>query len=235
VLAIYLHHLFWHGLGSQRLVEAQRCSVWALRRDRKDTVMAQHITSFATTTIPKATKAEFLAALQPGDAIYCWGNAKISKIIEDIAEGPSHVLTAWRPWLSSPWLTIEATFPDLSKEGDSGVHAGLILDYVNGYDGNLVLTRRPSVSPAQIIVELSAGLAELGLSYNWQTEVSIAERKLLPWLKPVEKRNELYCSGLRQLMCRETVPYNVPGPDPATPEQCFTDPSTVAICALIKA
>jgi hypothetical protein len=186
---------------------------------------------FNTTLVPKVSKADFIAALQPGDAVYCWGNERISKIIEKVAGGPSHVLTAWHPWPSAPWLTLEATFPDLSNEGDSGVHTGLLLqDYINGYDGNLVLTRRPVVTPEQILAELNTGLAELGLSYNWKTEVSIAARKVIPFLKPIEENRQLFCSGLRQKMCLLTVPYDVPGPDPATPEQCYTDASTEAVC-----
>lgn len=186
---------------------------------------------FTTTSVPKVSKAEFIAALQPGDAVYCWGAAAISKAIEKVAGGPSHVLTAWLPWQSAPWLTLEATFPDLSNEGDSGVHAGLLLqNYINAYDGNLVLTRRPLVTPSQVEVELNTGLLELGLSYNWKTEVSIAARKVLPFLPPIEDNRQLYCSGLRQKMCLQTVPYDVPGPDPATPEQCYTDSSTEAVC-----
>ena len=185
---------------------------------------------FNTTLVPKVSRAEFIATLQPGDAVYCWGNEAISKAIEKVSGGPSHVLTAWHPWESAPWLTLEATFPDLSNEGDSGVHAGLLLqDYVNAYDGNLVLTRR-QVTPSQIETELNTGLLLLGLSYNWKTEVSIAARKVLPFLPPIEENRQLYCSGLRQKMCLLTVPYDVPGPDPATPEQCYTDVSTEALC-----
>jgi hypothetical protein len=190
--------------------------------------MAQAM-DFATTLVPKLTKAEFLSSVRQGDALYCWGRERISQIIENISGGPSHVLTAWQPWPGAPWLTLEATFPDLSREGDSGVHCGLLSDYLNGYDGNLVLTRRPAVSALQVEIEIEEGLKELGLSYNWTTEVSIAARKVLPFLPPIESNKTLYCSGLRQKMCLLTLPYNIHGPDPATPEQVYVDPSTLSV------
>lgn len=196
--------------------------------------MAQHITSFATTDLPKASKAEFLSSLRPGDAVYCWGTEEIGKIIEDLTGGPSHVLTAWWPWSSSPKLTIEATFPSQERQSASGVHAGLLMDYIDGYAGNLVLTRRPVVTPAQIVTEINTGLGLLDYNYNWQTEVSVALRKLIPFLPLVQEKHELYCSGLREVMCQNTVPYQKCGPYPNTPEQCFTDPTTEAICILMQ-
>ena len=189
---------------------------------------------FTTTNVPKVGRNEFVSALQPGDAVYCWGTEAISKIIEGLAGGPSHVLTVWRPsWASAPWLTVEATFPSLSHNSKSGVHVGMLADYLNAYPGNLVLTRR-AVSPTQVQVELNAALSLLDDNYNWTTEVSIAARKLIPWLPALESKTTLYCSGLRQVMCEETVPYKTYGPDPNTPEQCFQDVSTEAICVLMQ-
>jgi hypothetical protein len=191
--------------------------------------------NFATTAIPKVSKAAFDAALQPGDAIYCWGTEEISKLIEGIAGGPSHVLTIWRPgWPGSQWLTLESTFPDPSHISKSGVHVGMLYDYLTNYPGNLVLTRRPSVTQEQIDLELTTGLGLLDDNYNWQTEVSVAARKLIPWLPLIQERNELYCSGLREVMCAKTVPYQKCGPYPNTPEQDFQDSSTEAICILMQ-
>jgi hypothetical protein len=187
---------------------------------------------FATTLVPKVSRAQFIASLQPGDAVYCWGTEEISKIIEDIAKGPSHVLTVWKlPW--TPWLTAESTFPSMKAESASGVHVGLLMDYIYGYPGNLVLTRR-DVTPDQVYTELGTALNLLDYNYNWKTEISIAVREFLPFLPAIEEKNQLYCSGLRQRMCLETVPYSVPGPDPATPEQCYTDPTTNAVCVLMQ-
>lgn len=194
--------------------------------------MAVHM-DFNTTLIPKVSKTEFIASLQFGDAVYCWGTEEISKLIEAIAKGPSHVLTAWNlPW--TPWLTVESTFPSQRVQSASGVHVGTLYDYINGYPGNLVLTRRPKVTPAQLLTEVGTGLRYLDYNYNWKTEVSIAVREVLPFLPHIEEKNQLYCSGLRQRQCLETLPYNVPGPDPATPEQCYIDASTEAVCILMQ-
>ena len=196
--------------------------------------MALHM-DFATTLVPKVSRAQFIASLRPGDAVYCWGTEEISKIIEDLAGGPSHVLTVWRTlWPASTWLTVEATFPDLQHMSKSGVHVGLLADYLNAYPGNLVLTRRPAVTSMQIAQELETGLYLLDDNYNWQTEVSVALRKLIPFLPLIQEKHELYCSGLREVMCANTVPYQKCGPYPNTPEQCYTDPTTNAVCVLMQ-
>src|SRR5271165_3418008 len=197
--------------------------------------MALHM-DFASTIIPKVSLAAFIAALQPGDAVYCWGTEEISRIIEDLAGGPSHVLTAWRPLPAPacPWLTLEATIPSSSHQSASGVHVGLLADYLDAYAGNLVLTRRPVVTPDQIALEISTGLTYLDYNYNWQTEASVAIRKVLPFLPLIQEKHELYCSGLREAMAACTVPYQKCGPYPNTPEQCYTDSTTEAICILMQ-
>jgi hypothetical protein len=190
---------------------------------------------FATTTIPKVSKAQFIAALQPGDAVYLWGMEAISKVIEALAGGPSHVLTVWLPgWPGAQWLTIESTFPDVYHISKSGVHVGMLYDYLTAYPGNMVLTRRSIVTPEQVNLELTTGLGMLDDNYNWQTEVSVAARKLIPWLPLIQEKNELYCSGLREVMASKTVPYQKCGPYPNTPEQCFQDSTTEAICILMQ-
>src|ERR1700674_2104835 len=106
---------------------------------RKGATMAVSM-DFATTAIPKVSRAQFIAALQPGDAIYCWGVGAISYVIEKLAGGPSHVLTVWLPgWPGAQWLTLESTFPDPQHISKSGVHVGMLYDYLTSYPGNLVL------------------------------------------------------------------------------------------------
>lgn len=195
--------------------------------------MAEHIESVATSSIPKVTKAEFYAECRGGDLVFCWGQEAISKVIEGIAGGPSHVLKIWTPWAGAPWLTLEATFPSNRAESQSGVHVGLFQDYMDGYDGDLVLCRRP-LTQEQIEAELNFGLTLLDDNYDWKEEVSIAFRKLIPFAPVIRPRGELYCSGLQQVIAEKTIPFRTYGPDWNTPEQDFTDPSVTAICARLK-
>lgn len=196
--------------------------------------MAQHIDSVRASDIPKVDKATLYSLCKGGDLVVCWGNARISKAIEAVAGGPSHILKIWTPWPGAPWLTLEATFPS-STQSKSGVHIGLFSDYVDSYCGDLVLCRRPALTQAQIFEELNAGFALLDDNYNWREEVSIACRKLIPFAPVIKPVNELYCSGLQQAIAEKTIPFATHGPDWNTPEQDFTDPSVVAICALLGA
>lgn len=195
--------------------------------------MAAHIRSVSTSGIPLVTKDAFYKSIQGGDLVFCWGIEAISKAIEDVSGGPSHVLMVWTPWPGAPWLTLEATFPS-STESKSGVHIGLFQDYMDSYPGDLVLCRR-QLSHAQILQELNFGFMLLDDNYNWKTEVSIAARKLLPFLPPVEMKNELYCSGLQEVISETTIPFVAHPPDPNTPEDDFTDPSVTVICGFIGA
>ena len=44
--------------------------------------MAPHIQTIASSSIPKGSKADFYAAIQFGDIIFCQGNYDISKAIQ---------------------------------------------------------------------------------------------------------------------------------------------------------
>lgn len=195
--------------------------------------MAQHIDSVATSSISKVDKSTLYSLCKGGDTVYCWGKEEISKIIEGIAGGPSHVLKIWTPWPGAPWLTLEATFPS-TTQSKSGVHIGLFQDYVDGYNGDIVLCRRLGLTEQQILAELNCGFMLLDDNYNWKEEVSIACRKLIPFAPVIKPSNELYCSGLEQACAMSTIPYQTHGPDWNTPEQDFTDPSVTAICALLR-
>ena len=198
--------------------------------------MAQHIDSVATSGLPLVTKDAFYDAIQGGDLVFCWGSEAISKAIEGVSGGPSHVLMVWTPWANAPWLTLEATFPSKTVQSASGVHIGLFQDYMDQYTGDMVLCRREGLTPSNIVAELNAGFMLLDDNYNWKTDVSIAARKLLPFLPPVEISNEMYCSGLQEVMGKSSpIPFQVYPPNPNTPEQDFTDPSVTAICGILQA
>lgn len=190
--------------------------------------MAQHIESVRNSDIPKVDKATLYSMCKGGDLVFCWGNELIGKGIEAVAGGPSHVLKIWIPPWSDQWLTLEST-------AERGVHVGKFSDYVDNYDGDIVLCRRPALTQAQIFAELNLGFALLDDNYDFIEEASIAVRKLslfskLPTIKP---KDELYCSGLQQAISVNTIPFATYGVDWNTPEQDFIDPSVETVCALL--
>jgi hypothetical protein len=110
-----------------------------------------------------------------------------------------------------------------------------------------MLARRPGLSDLQKTAMLNTGLSLLDDHYDWQGEVSIAARKLLKCFPVVEPKNELFCSGLVYAESLTPAPANLPagvtwlpplqrpGPNYPTPEDIWTDPTVVPVCALIRA
>lgn len=191
--------------------------------------MAEHIHSIKDCTLPKVSKEVFYSKLQGGDLIFCSGRASISKGIEFVTSSPfSHVLMTWTTGYAGQWLTLESTI-------DKGVHVGLLSDYVDGYNGDLVLARRPLLSLTDIMQEVKAGLTALDDTYDWRQEVSIVGHKLIKALPIVEPKKEYYCSGLQYFMSLATkYPLKKPGPNYPTPEDNYTDSTVQGICALLK-
>lgn len=192
--------------------------------------MAAHVQSVAGSSIRRVTKAEFYKELRPGDLLFCSGRELISKAIEGLTSSPwSHVLMCWLPgsW-ASEWLTLEATF-------QRGVHVGRLADYVERYNGDLLIARRPSVSSLDIYRELNCGLSLVGEGYDWAQEFSIACRKLCPSLPLIEPAKELYCSGLQYVMSLAgSRPLQRPAASYPTPEDNWTDPTVEAVCVLAR-
>lgn len=190
--------------------------------------MAQHIASVKDSAIPRVTKAQLYTELRGGDQLYCSGRENVSEGIEVVTASPwSHVLMCWLPPWSNEWLTLEATI-------QRGVHVGLLRDYLDSYDGDLVLARRPCLTQGDIFAELNAGFALLDDGYDWQQEVSIAARKLIAKLPLIEPHKELYCSGLQYAMSLVTrYPLQRPDANYPTPEDNWTDPTVEPVCALL--
>jgi hypothetical protein len=191
--------------------------------------LADHINSIAGVGIPKVDKDSFYAELRWGDMLFCSGREPVSKTIEDVTDSPfSHVLFAWLPSHAGQWLTLEATLA-------RGVHVGKLSDYVDGYDGDLVLARRPAVTDTEKFAELNAGFSVLEDAYDWQQEVSVVAHKLIRALPVVKPKGEYYCSGLMWLMSlASNWPLQMPGPELPTPEDNWTDPSVVPVCAMVN-
>ncbi len=189
--------------------------------------MAIHIDNVKDSNIRKVDKLEFYEQLEWGDLIFCSGREAISKDIEVITHSPfSHVLMAWLPGGATQWLTLESTF-------HRGVHVGKLSDYVDAYDGDLVITRRPVLTTAEKMSALNVGLSVLEDAYDWRQEVSIAAHSLVHAL-PIERpQKEYYCSGLQYFMSLATShPLRRPGANYPTPEDLWMDPTVIPICAL---
>jgi len=192
--------------------------------------MAQHIDSVVVSTIPKVDKATFYEQCRGGDLVFCSGQAKISKAIEGVSKSPfSHVLMIWIPPWSTQWLTLEST-------DDKGVHVGKFSDYVDKYDGPLVLCRRPALTLDQIEEQLNIGFSLLDDKYDYAEEGSIALRKIkwLSKLPDIKPKTELYCSGLMQAISISTLPYKTYDVDWNTPEKDFIDSTVETVCALMR-
>ncbi len=187
--------------------------------------MAAHIDSVATSGIPQVNVAGLYFALRPGDLLFCWGSEYVSAGIEKFTGGPSHVLKAWLPWSTAPWLTLEAEFA-------KGVRVGKLEDYTR-YAGDVVLCRRPLTIP-QVEAELQLGFSLLDDGYDTIEFVSLVARRFVDRFPLLQPPDELYCSGLQQVIAQASVPFNVPTRPWATPEQLLTDPSVRTVCALLQ-
>lgn len=191
--------------------------------------MADHIQSIRSSGILTVTKAEFYDQLRFGDMILCQGKYVESELIEGCTRSPfSHILMVWLPAGATQWLTLEST-------ASKGVHVGRLCDYVDLYDGDLLLVRRSILTDADKLAELNAGFALLDDTYDWQQEVTTVAHKLLHLL-PVDKpQREYYCSGLMYAISLATPhPLQMPGPCLPTPEDNYTDPTVAPVCALLK-
>jgi hypothetical protein len=191
--------------------------------------MAAHISTVGGSGIEAVTKAEFYARLKSGDLLFCCGRTDISRAIEDVTHSAfSHVLMAWLPPDADAWLTIESTL-------QHGVHIGQMSAYVETYDGELVLARRPVLTEEDLRKARDAGLRVLDDAYDWRQEVSIVGHRLLECI-PVEiPKREYYCSGLLYFMSLATrYPLQRPGVNYPTPEDLWEDPTVVPVCALRK-
>lgn len=189
--------------------------------------MAPHIDSVANSGIPAVDKAAFYHLLQGGDLVFCSGKADISIAIERETQSPfSHVLMAWVPSWSNEWLTLEATI-------NRGVHIGRLGDYIDNYNGELILARRALLTESMIQAEMNAGFALLDDQYNWQEEVTYAAHKLVKLFPIDHPDGRLYCSGLIQVISRATpFPIQDNGPIMTTPDGVWTDSTVTAVCVL---
>jgi hypothetical protein len=191
--------------------------------------MAQHIESVGSSSISKVSAAEFWGSIRNGDFIFCSGADGISLPIEKETNSPfSHVLQARIPQDLKTPLALQSTI-------QKGVAANLLSEYED-YDGDLVLCRRPALTDAEVLLIQERFLIILDDAYNWKTEVGIVARNLLKCLPVDNPKNEYYCSGAQYYASLAVAP-GLQRPSPLwypTPEDNYTDPSVMPICALLK-
>lgn len=191
--------------------------------------MAEHIQSVAESAIPKVSSALFWGSVRNGDLIFCSGADGISVPIEKETGSPfSHVLQARIPPDLDVPLAMQSTI-------QRGVAINLLDEY-RTYQGDLVLCHRPSLTAEEILAIQERFLTILDDAYNWQSEVGIAAHKLLKFLPVPAPKAEYYCSGAQYYASLAVAPgLQRPNQDwLPTPEDNFTDPSVVALCALLK-
>ena len=192
--------------------------------------MAQHIASVASSSIPKVSAAMFWSELRAGDLIFAEGMGRVidAGIRAETGSCLTHVMAIWLD--GSIWTTLEATI-------DRGVHCDTFSDYVNNYDGSLVLARRPILTAADLRAQRDSMLDLLDSLYDWQQEAKIVAHKLLPFFPVNATKKEFYCSGLQYIGSLATdhplQDCMTPGELP-TPEDNWTDPTVVPICALTR-
>jgi hypothetical protein len=192
--------------------------------------MAEQIASIASSAVRKVDKRGFYAALRFGDAVMCQGNYKISKAIErETNSCLSHILVAQLPPRASCWLTAEST-------EDKGVHVGLMSDYVDKYDGDLVIVRRAGLTEDDRYAMMNAFYGVLECAYNTTEELTTVLHRLTHVLPIAQPKKEFYCTQLWKHMCAATsVPCGA-GADGVnyTPEDAWRDPLMEPIAALCK-
>jgi len=127
-------------------------------------------------------------------------------------------------------LVLESTI----EHGVSVEDAGY---YLNLSDGPVVLARRPALTLDMYRAIRNRMLAVLGEQYDWKQEVEEAISRF-PFLHSLPVRpttNEEYCSGYQWYGSLAVPQFALQHPETCspTPEDNWTDPSVVPVCALM--
>jgi hypothetical protein len=191
--------------------------------------MAKHIDDIRTSGIPRVSRQEFYARAQSGMPIFCQGRYAVSHAIEGFTGSPfSHVGTLIYVKEIDRWGVLEAT-------ERHGVHVGHFSYYTDAYDGDLVLAATPQLGPSDYDGLLAAQFDLLDDGYDAGQELSMVAHKLVRAFPISVGKREYFCSGLYEQGRRATrLPLEYGGPGMASPEQVWTDPSIVPVCALVK-
>jgi hypothetical protein len=110
--------------------------------------------------------------------------------------------------------------------------------YIDGYNGDLVLARRPVISENGIkAIQLKFIQELLGDGYDAESEVGFALHKICSLIPVVTPNGKYFCSGVWQYCSTGWSPVlqpNATGLVHSTPEDIYTDPTVEPVCALVK-
>lgn len=142
------------------------------------------------------TKADFYAAMQPGDIAFFEGRYLSSHLIQTFTSSPwSHLGTL--ELIHDRWFILEAI-------AEHGVRWSRFEPYIEGYQGNVALARRPCMTDDDRQKELTAGLDVLDDSYNLGECCALAAHRLLSAIPVKPNGHEFICSTLKNFMSQAT-------------------------------
>lgn len=141
--------------------------------------------------IPSGTFAEMLKVAQSGDYLFLWDKNPVAEIIENVTDGPSHVITLAKFPEFSEFVEMEAVFPE-------GCRILPLSHYANN-PCRMVLCRRKRATPQDIALAVGRGLQVMGRRYEVHEEIEIAlalylPKRIAPHITSTE--NDLFCSGM---------------------------------------
>jgi hypothetical protein len=170
--------------------------------------------------IPVGTYAQMQGMALPCDYLFFWDKNPFAYTIEEITDGPSHVIDiAQFPPFSAQMFEIESIF---------GYGCRMLpLSHYSNYTSRMLLCRRAGITQADVTRAIGVGLEYLGREYEVTEEIEIALQKVAPWIPITSTQNELFCSALLQAMMAVTsVPIPSPPQGNATPIWCLNDKLT---------
>lgn len=173
------------------------------------------------------TKEEFYTKVKNGQVLFASGNNPIQETIEGVLRCPfSHVAFVWLPFGETNWLVIQATFR-------RGVNVCLLSDYVDKYNGSLVLTENTAWDQEDKFNFTNAALSLLEADYGVGTDISIALHKWVSFIPIDRDPDDKVCSTLMQYASTFTkTPFvNKDSAGVATPKDNWLEETIIPICS----
>lgn len=206
--------------------------------------MSQHITSIASSSIPRLDPAAFTAKAETGMLLFAAHKTGLKDPVDDVIDAVTkscltHVAMVYQEPITGKHLVLESRFP-------YGARMGRFDYYVSQYEGDLVLASIPGLfiqyTQGQNLIgqttvaldqALQTLLTQLDQPYDVEVEIQMLMKKLIHIVKPE--------SGLADHTC-ECAEYmgnglNAAGytvPQPSTPELLWCLDFVNPLYALVK-
>jgi hypothetical protein len=166
------------------------------------------------------TFEEMVSVALPGYWLALWDKDPVAYVIEDITNGPSHVIRLAKFPQDVQIYEFEAVFPEGCRL--------LPLSHYQKNKNRMALCRRKGATDADVEKAIGTALSCLGRRYEVPEEIEIALHKILPFVRVQTTENDLFCSGALELDWSGTsVPFIPSGTGGnLTPMQCLVDPGT---------